>query len=293
MQPQPGIFSLGTTEHCFIELDLRPGAAAADLVAALAALVGPGTSAGGLSVVVGFEPGLWGEVAPEAARTNVSPFEVIRGADFEMPATQHDAWFWIAGGRRDVVFDSAVRVMDRAAPVATVATELIGWVYRHDRDLTGFIDGTENPSMLEAEKVAVLPQDGSSVLLYQKWQHLPSWRDLSDHDQELVIGRTKPDSVQLDDDILPEASHVARNVIEEDGEELAIYRRNVGYGSPTDHGTVFVGFCATQHPLAAMLRRMAGADDGILDALTRYTTPLSGAYYVIPSVDALARFVAD
>lgn len=302
MQPQPGIFSLGNPEHCFIELDLRadagaggtgpqPGAGAA-LVTALAALAGPETSVGGLSVVVGFRPELWAEVAPEAARPNVSSFQTISGVDFEMPATQHDAWFWVAGGRRDVVFDSALRVIDSVAPVATVASELVGWVYQHDRDLTGFIDGTENPSMLEAQAVAVLPQDGSSVLLYQKWQHQASWRSLSDREQEQVIGRTKADSVQLDDDVLPETSHVARNVVEEDGEELAIYRRNVGYGGPTDHGTVFVGFCATQHPLDIMLRRMAGAtEDGIRDALTRYTTPLSGSYYVIPSVDALARFV--
>ncbi len=302
MQPQPGIFSLGNPEHCFIELDLVGGSAAGSdggrragtaLVTALAALAGPETSAGGLSVVVGFRPELWAEVAPEAARTNVTSFTPIVGHDgFEMPATQHDAWFWIAGGRRDVVFDSAMRVLDSVGPIATAASELLGWVYQHDRDLTGFIDGTENPSMLEAQDVAVLPQDGSSVLLFQKWQHLSSWRSLSDPDQEQVIGRTKADSIQLADDVLPETSHVARNVVEEDGEELAIYRRNVGYGGPTEHGTAFVGFCATRYPLDIMLHRMAGAtDDGIRDALTRYTTPLSGSYYVIPSVDALARFV--
>ncbi len=295
MQPQPGIFSLGNTEHCFIELDRRPDPAAgadAALVIALASLAGPQTSAGGLSVVVGFRPEMWASVAPEAARADVSPFEAITGSGFEMPATQHDAWFWIAGGQRDIVFDSAVRVIDRVSTVATVASELQGWVYRHDRDLTGFIDGTENPSMLEAQAVAVRPEDGSSVLLFQKWGHLPTWRSLSDHDQEQVIGRTKPDSIQLADDVLPETSHVARTVVENDGEELAIYRRNVGYGGPTEHGTAFVGFCATQHPLDIMLRRMAGAtEDGIRDALTRYTTPLSGSYYVIPSVDALARFV--
>jgi hypothetical protein len=89
MQPQPGIFSLGSPEHCFIEFDLHPGAGAgsgAGLVTALAALAGPGTSVGGLSAVVGFRPQLWAEVAPEAARPDVSPFEAIVGPDFEMPA---------------------------------------------------------------------------------------------------------------------------------------------------------------------------------------------------------------
>jgi putative iron-dependent peroxidase len=207
-----------------------------------------------------------------------------------MPATQHDAWFWVAGGARDVVFDSTVRVLDALAGLASPASELLGWVYQHKRDLTGFIDGTENPPVLEAPSVA-LAEDGFSVLLYQKWQHLASWRQLSIDQQERVIGRTKTDSVELSEDLMPEDSHVSRNVVEEAGEELAIYRRNVAYGGPTDHGTVFVGFCADQHPLDVMLRRMAGVDGGPRDALTRYTTPLSGAYYVVPSVEALQEFL--
>ena len=302
MQPQPGIFSLGTAMHCFVELDLASGTSPLTLVSALAGLSAPPTTISGVSFVVGFRPELWQSVegaspasrASRSSRSSTSPvparsFEEIAGPDFTMPATQHDAWFWVAGGARDVVFDSTVRVLDAVGPCATVASELGGWLYQHSRDLTGFIDGTENPSMLEAASVAV-GDDGSSVLLYQKWQHLPSWRRLEVEEQERVIGRTKADSVELDEDDMPPDSHVSRNVVEEDGEELAIYRRNVAYGGPTDHGTVFVGFCASQHPLDTMLRRMAGVGDGIRDALTRYTTPLTGAYYVVPSVDALRQF---
>jgi putative iron-dependent peroxidase len=292
MQPQPGIFALGAPEHCFVEFDLADGADPADLIRTLAALYGPETSTGGMSVVVGFRPELWAAVAPASARSSVRSFEEIRGSDFAMPATQHDAWFAVAGGRRDVVFDGAVRVISSLAGTATVAAEVTGWIYRHDRDLTGFIDGTENPSQLEAQEVAVLPQDGSSVLLFQKWRHLPSWIALAGSEQEKVIGRTKADSTELDQSVMPDDSHVSRNVVEEDGEELQIFRRNVAYGGPTDHGTVFVGYCATQHPLDIMLRRMAGAtEDGIRDALTRHTEALSGAYYLIPSVEALGRFV--
>lgn len=300
MRPQPGIFALGDPEHCFVELDLRPGpdGDAARLVAALASLSGPATTIAGVNFVVGFRPELWRQVAPSgpggtalSGGAAVRSFEAITAPDFTMPATQHDAWFWISAGSRDVVFDNTVRVLDAVAPMAAVGSELGGWLYQHTRDLTGFIDGTENPSMMEAAAVAVA-EDGSSVLLYQKWQHLPSWRSLSDPEQERVIGRTKSESVQLPDDVMPADSHVSRNVIEEDGVELAIYRRNVAYGGPTDHGTVFVGFCVSQHPLDTMLRRMAGAtEDGIRDALTRYTTPLSGAYYVVPAVEALAAFL--
>ena len=104
------------------------------------------------------------------------------------------------------------------------------------------------------------------------------------------MGRTKPDSVELPEDRMPPNAHVARTVLERDGEELDIFRRNVAYGGVTDHGTAFVGFAGEQYRLTEMLRRMAGATDGIRDRLTWYVTPLSGAYYTVPTVEALAAF---
>ncbi len=296
MTAQSGIFALGTVEHCYVELDLVPGRAAVDLVAVLAALSGPDTTVIGAGVTIAFRPELWSAVAPAPASPDVRSFEEVAGPEVTMPATQHDAWLWVAGGSRDAVFDSTLRILRQLDGLATVATEVTGWVYRHDRDLTGFIDGTENPSPLEAPEVAVLaegPASGSSVVLIQKWRHLDSFAALTDEEQQRVIGRTKPDSVQLADDVMPMDSHVSRNVIEEDGEELAIYRRNTAYGGPTDHGTLFVGFCATQRPLQLMLERMVGAGDGIRDALTRHTVALTGSYYVAPSVEALRKFVPE
>jgi putative iron-dependent peroxidase len=293
MHAQPGIFALGTTEHCFLELDLASGQSAEELVAALAVYSGPETTIAGVNVVVGFRPELWARLSPENAPPDVRSFEEITGDGIVMPATQHDAWVWIAGGSRDVVFDSTIRVLHELGGRVTVASELTGWLYQHKRDLTGFVDGTENPPMIEAPDVAAVadgPGAGASVLLYQKWVHHSSWDTLSVEQQERVIGRTKLDSIELGEDVMPLDSHVSRNVVEENGEELAIYRRNVAYGGPTDHGTVFVGFCATQHPLDIMLRRMAGQGDGIRDALTRHTTALTGAYYVCPSLPALAGF---
>jgi putative iron-dependent peroxidase len=293
---QPGIFALGTTDHCYVELDLVAGEDPADLVTALAALSGPETTISGVNVVIGFRPELWAELSPDDAPPGVTSFKEIVGDGITMPATQHDAWLWIAGGSRDIVFDSTLEVTRLLAGLATVASELDGWLYQHRRDLTGFIDGTENPSMIEAPDVAVIddgPGAGASILLYQQWRHESSWEALSVHAQEKIIGRTKDDSIELDEDEMPADSHVSRNVVEEGGEELAIYRRNVAYGGPQDHGTVFVGFCAAQHPLDIMLRRMAGQGDGIRDALTRHTTPLSGAYYVIPSLAALDEFVPE
>ncbi len=289
--PQPGIFALGAPEHCYVEFDLRPGADAAGLVGSLAALSGPETTVAGLSVVVGFRPELWVQVGP-AGPVPVRSFQPVEGPEITFPATQHDAWVWVAGGTRDAVFDSVVRVFAALDGLADPVSEVTGWIYRHDRDLTGFIDGTENPAVLEAPDVAVAA-DGSSVVLYQQWRHHRSWAGLTVEQQERVIGRTRADSTELDAGIMAQDSHVSRNVVEEDGRELRIYRRNTAYGGPSDHGTVFVGFCAEARPLQVMLERMAGVGDGVRDALTRYTTARSGAYYVVPSVTALAAFLPD
>ncbi|MBL7497846.1 Dyp-type peroxidase [Frankia nepalensis] len=297
---QPGIFALGTPEHSYLELDLVDGASAVDLVKAVAGLAGPLSTGGGVNLVAGFRPELWARIRPDGLPAGVTGFnEPIVGVDgFQMPATQRDAFVWIAGPNRTAVYTNALEVVGALVGVATVATELGGWVYAHDRDLTGFIDGTENPSLLDAAAVAVVgdgPGAGGSVLLFQRWSHDSlAFESLSVPEQEKVIGRTKLDSVELGEDVMPATSHVSRTVVEEDGEELEIFRRNTAYGTVTDHGTVFVGFAAQQRVLDLMLRRMAGAtEDGLRDALTRYTTPVSGAYYFIPSVAALAGFAPE
>ncbi|MDX6230799.1 MAG: porphyrinogen peroxidase, partial [Frankiales bacterium] len=175
--------------------------------------------------------------------------------------------------------------------------ELNGWLYQHDRDLTGFIDGTKNPSQLQAYDVAVVPSGagaGSSVVLVQQWKHQSeAFMQLPVEAQERIIGRSKPDSIELDESVMPPTSHVTRTTIERDGVELSIFRRNTAYGGVTEHGTLFVGFSQEQFRLAEMLRRMAGVGDGVRDALTRFTTPLTGAYYVVPAAEELLGLLAE
>src|SRR5207244_4511221 len=129
------------------------------------------------------------------------------------------------------------------------------------------------------------PGPGGAILLLQKWAHdAAAWEALPDGEQEQVIGRTKPDSVELDDK--PADSHVASTDQDRFGK---IFRRNMPYGTVTDHGTMFVGFSSAQSPLSTMLESMAGLDGGARDALTYYTRPLTGAYYFVPSTDSLLR----
>jgi putative iron-dependent peroxidase len=286
---QPGILALGSASHAYLELDAVNAEHRDDLVRTIASMREPRTTMGGVNLVAGFAPDAWRMISPSETPEALRGFDAdIVGPDgFTMPATQHDAVLWVSGSAYDVVFDVCRTAIAALAGIATVADETSSWSYRHDRDLTGFIDGTENPTLNEAPDIALIPDGaagaGGTILLLQKWAHDSSaWEALPDDAQALVIGRTKDDSVELDDK--PADSHVASTDQDRFGK---IFRRNMPYGTVTDHGTMFVGFCAEQQPLVAMLESMAGLAEGRRDALTRYTTPLSGAYYFVPSVESL------
>src|SRR5262249_32101805 len=150
-------------------------------------------------------------------------------------------------------------------------------------------DGTENAGVMGAREVGLVPEGergaGGTVLLLQKWEHDASgWESLPVERQELVIGRRKSDSTELEDK--PADSHVASTDQDRFGK---IFRRNMPYGTVTDHGTMFVGFSREQSRLARMLESMAGSTHGNRDALTGFPRPLTGAYYFVPSASALLR----
>jgi putative iron-dependent peroxidase len=293
--PQGGIFALGTASHAYLEFDASGGREGRDVVAAISALREPRTTMGGVNLVAGFRPELWKDVAPDDAPAEVEGFnEDLIGVDgLVMPATQHDAVLWLSGSAYDVVFDVARNAIAELRGLAAVAEETSSWSYQHDRDLTGFIDGTENPTLFDAPELVLIPDGnpgaGGTILLLQKWAHdAAAWESLTDAEQERVIGRTKLNSVELEDRA-PD-SHVASTDQDRFGK---IFRRNMPYGTVTDHGTMFVGFSSEQRPLAAMLESMAGLAGGARDALTRYARPLTGAYYFVPSTEHLRRQVAD
>ena len=290
--PQSGIFALGTASHAYLELDAGEQGAARELVSVVASLREPRTTMGGVNLVTGFRPELWREVVPDDAPADVAGFDAdLVGLDgYTMPATQHDAVLWLSGSAYDVIFDTARAAIAALEGIASVVEETSSWPYQHDRDLTGFIDGSENPTLIEVPEIAAIPEGapgaGGTILLLQKWRHdVTLWESLPVAAQEQVIGRTKDESVELDEK--PDDSHVARTDQDEFGK---IFRRNMPYGTVTDHGTMFVGFCAEQRPLQAMLESMAGLTNGVRDALTKYTQPLTGAYYFIPSTQSLRRF---
>jgi porphyrinogen peroxidase len=293
--PQPGVFALGTRSHFHLEFDVRPGAsddAVGHCLARLHAAIG---AAGGSNLVVGAGSALWRRISPGDAPPGLRPFDPVGNpSGRHAPATQHDIWVWLHGTGEDAVLDSARRVHDTLDPVATLAVEVPAFAYRDSRDLTGFIDGTENPPVEDALAVAVVaegPGAGGSFAIAQQWRHdLEAFGRLTVAEQEGVIGRTKPDSIELDDAVKPPTAHIARVVVEDDeGEELEIYRRSTPWGTVRAHGLYFIAFSADLERFDLMLARMfATSGDGLHDRLTEFTAPLSGSYYFAPSLESLA-----
>jgi putative iron-dependent peroxidase len=292
--PQSGLFALGTNAHAYLEFDAAAGTDGRALVTGISLLREPRTTMGGINLVAGFRPELWRTMAPDDAPPGLEGFngDLLGINGFAMPATQHDAVLWLSGSAYDVVFETARAAIAELAGLGAIAEETSSWPYLHDRDLTGFIDGSENPTLIEAPGLVLVPEGepgaGGTVLLLQKWAHdAAAWEALSVADQERVIGRTKADSVELDDKL--STSHVASTDQERFGD---IFRRNMPYGTVTDHGTMFVGFASERGPLQTMLESMAGLASGERDALTRYTRPLTGAYYFVPAIESLLQVTA-
>jgi putative iron-dependent peroxidase len=290
--PQPGITVDDTPAHHHLEYDLRPATGDATVRSVIAAARVLDFAVDAVAVVIGFGPALWARLAPGTAPPALGPFRAIDAGGRHAPATPHDAWVWVHGPGPDVVLDAARALTAALAPAFALAAEQPCFLYRDSRDLTGFIDGTENPPVEEAPGVAFVPAGepgaGGACVVTIRWLHdLAAFEALPDSEQERIIGRTKPDSVELTD--LPENSHVARVVITENGEELEIYRRSMPFGAVGDHGLYFVAFSADPTRFERILARMFGtAGDATYDRLTDFSRPVSGAHYFAPSLEDLA-----
>ena len=291
--PQPGIFAQGTRSHHHLELSVRPDATDAEVLDAVGQLREPQVTAGGVNLVLGFGPALWARLAPASVLDGFHDYPTIDGADgTTAPGTQRDLWVWVHGTGEDVAFDAARSASVALAPVATLELAQPAFVYKDSRDLTGFIDGTANPPMEEAADVALVPPgspgEGGSFVIAQRWIHdLGAFHALSVEDQERVFGRSKPDSVEMDDDSKPANAHIARVEIDIDGEEAEIYRRSTPYGTLGEHGLYFLGFSRELRRFEIMLHNMFGLGDGPRDRLTDFTRPVTGSFFFAPSVVAI------
>ena len=293
--PQAGIFALGTRTHHHLEFDLRPDADPDAVGAALARVSEPDVTAGGNNIVIGFGADLWRDLSTSPP-SDLGVFEPIDGLhDHSAPSTQHDIWVWIHGTGADIVLDTANAVHETFATVARLADETECFVYHDSRDLTGFIDGTENPPPGEAPQVALiadgLPGAGGAHVIAQRWVHdLGSFNALDVARQEGVLGRTKTDSSAIPRPERPVDAHIMRaELLDEHGEERPIYRRSAPCGNVAERGLYFLGFSPERDRFDGMLSRMFGTSgDGVHDHLLDFSRAVTGSYYFAPSLEDLA-----
>ncbi|UUM29855.1 Dyp-type peroxidase [Vibrio japonicus] len=246
-------------------------------------------SGAALTLSVAFTKSFWSQLNVDMPAELID-FPVLGEGDITAPSTDVDVLIHCHSNRQDLHFYLLRKFMSLVVDNAEIVDETNSYRFLDARDMTDFIDGTENPKDAQREEVAIIPGGefaGGSYVMVQRFIHnLPAWNRLSVAAQEKVIGRTKPDSIELDD--VPAASHVGRVDIKEEGKGLKIVRHSLPYGSVSgEHGLLFIAYCNTLHNFKAMLESMYGVTDGKTDQLLRFTKAVTGAYFFAPSADML------
>ncbi len=244
-----------------------------------------------LASTIAYGPALWDLASPSARPRALRPFAAIEGGALRAPATGGDLLVHATSQRADANFELARRLCAALGGRTEVLEEVHGFQYLDSRDLTGFIDGTENPSGAKARAAAALigREDaafaGGSYVLTQRYVHdLARFHALPLAAQEAAIGRRKRDSKELSAKAKPPTAHIARVVIEEDGEELQILRHSFPYGTTRESGLYFAAYTRDLAIPEKMLARMYGTSgDGLHDRLMEHTRAVSGAHFFAPS----------
>ncbi|WP_114765206.1 Dyp-type peroxidase [Vibrio rhodolitus] len=248
-----------------------------------------------LTLSVAFTHGFWSQLN-QAMPAELIEFPQLGEGEIVAPTSDVDVLVHLHSSRPDLHFYVMRKLLAEVADEVTVVDETAGFRYLDARDMTMFVDGTENPKEAARQEVAIIPQGefaGGSYVMVQRFIHnLPAWNRLNVSAQEKVIGRTKPDSIELDD--VPAASHVGRVDIKEEGKGLKIVRHSLPYGSASgEHGLLFIAYCNTLHNFKTMLESMYGVTDGKTDQLLRFTHAVTGAYFFAPSEAMLQQLAIN
>jgi putative iron-dependent peroxidase len=251
---------------------------------------------GRLSCIVGIGARLWDRLSPGSRPDELRVFAPVAGPVHTAPSTPGDLLFHLRAEREDMTFELERQLLDRLGGAARVVDETVGFRYFDARDLLGFVDGTANPTGAELPEAALIGDGefaGGSYVVVQKYLHdMAGWAALSIERQEAIIGRTKLDNIELDDDA-PRKSHKTLATIEEpDGGELAILRDNMPFGRPGagEFGTYFIGYAAKLWVIERMLERMfVGVPEGAYDQLLDFSRAVTGSTFFVPTARMLEQ----
>ena len=298
-----------TKAAIFLVVAIDPGeedrATVLSLCADLSALVravGFRASEGALSCIMGFGSDAWDRLFGSPRPAELHPFREIRSGPRHAVSTPGDLVFHIRAKRMDLCFELATQIMARLKGAVSTADEVQGFRYFDERDVLGFVDGTENPSgRAAADAVFISDEDpafaGGSYVIVQKYLHnMETWNNLTTEAQEKIIGRSKLTDVELDDSVKPTSAHNALTTIVENGKEIKILRDNMPFGSPGrgEFGTYFIGYSRSPRTIERMLNNMfIGQPPGNYDRILDFSTPVTGGLFFIPTSTFLDDISAD
>jgi putative iron-dependent peroxidase len=283
---QPGILAAVPRAARYLTLSIAQPARTEHIKAALSALA---KVADGDEVVVGVGASLAEQLG--ARVEGLKPFPHFPGAKVKIPVTPAASaalWCWIRGDDRGTILHTSRAIEAVTGDAFRVEAVVDGFRHREGRDLSGYEDGTENPKGVKAQRTAVVSGkgaglDGSSFVAVQQWLHnFPAFDAMSTREQDNAVGRRRRDNVELGN--APESAHVKRTAQENFEPEAFVVRRSMPWIEGERAGLMFVSFGTSFDAYEAQMRRMAGIDDGVIDALFRFTLPLTGAYYWCPPV---------
>lgn len=283
--PQSGILAALSANATYLSFDRRPEVGAEDLRQLLTMLAG---EVDGNSLVIGIGAPLvqfFGADVP-----GLKPFPVLMASGMAIPSTQSDLWLWLRRGGEGEQFHRLAHLVDTLQAGFELAHCVEAFQYSDNRDLTGYVDGTENPIGSDALAAAILETGargilGSSFVAVQQWQHDFSMFDsMTPLQQDHTIGRRQSDNIELED--APQSAHVKRTAQESFDPEAFVVRRSMPWRQELDGGLQFVAFGHSFGAFEAQLRRMMGMDDGVVDGLFSISRPLTGEYYWCPPMTA-------
>ncbi len=297
--PEPqAVLSPLTGAAIFLVVVVNPGPDSADTVrnlcgdmAGLVRAVGFRDLDGHLTCVTGFSSGAWDRLAGPPRPAELHPFREILAGPRRAVATAGDLLFHIRAARMDLCFELATQIMYRLAGAVAVVDEVHGFRYFDERDVLGFVDGTENPVGQAAMKAAIIGAEdpafaGGSYVIVQKYLHdMQAWNALSAEEQEKIVGRTKLDDIELDDSVKPTSAHNALTTVVQGGQEVKILRDNMPFGNvgKGEYGTYFIGYARTPSITELMLRNMfIGRPEGNYDRLLDVSRAVTGGLFFVP-----------
>jgi putative iron-dependent peroxidase len=291
-----------TSAAIFLVVTIEPGGESVvrEVLTDLAGLqrsVGFRVPTGELRCTVGISSDAWDRLFGGERPAELHPFREVAGHEHRAVSTPGDVLFHLRAWQMDLCFELASQLMDRLEGAVTTVDEVHGFKYFEERDLLGFVDGTENPDGETARRAITVGDEdpefaGGSYVLVQKYLHdMRSWNQLPVEAQEKVIGRTKLSNIELDDSVKPSNSHVAlTTIVDPDGTERQIVRDNMPFGTigRSEFGTYFIGYSGSPSVTEQMLENMfIGKPSGNYDRILDFSTAVTGSLFYVPTADFL------